>query len=188
MTTTTSEDLDLLVSELFAETHGLRMKYEEFSQYTEAKIAEFVDAKQTLENLLAQRTADFVDAKQTLEILLAQRTADFVDAKQTLEILLAQRTQDLATSNEQRTSLENLLAQLTQDLAISNEQRTQDLAITSAQRAQIQAELVSLTARVDKLISQRNKARHRVKFLESSRGYRYEQRLRRLVARLLLRK
>ena len=149
MTTTTSEDLDLLVSELFAETHGLRMKYEEFSQYTEAKIAEFVDAKQTLENLLAQRTADFVDAKQTLENLLAQRT---------------------------------------QDLAISNEQRTQDLAITSAQRAQIQAELVSLTARVDKLISQRNKARHRVKFLESSRGYRFEQRLRRLVARLLLRK
>ena len=138
MTTTNSEDHDLLISELFAEAHGLRMRYEEFSQYTEAKIA------------------DFVDAKQTLEILLAQRTADFVDAKQTLENLLAQRTQDLA--------------------------------ITNAQRAQIQAELVSLTARVDKLISQRNKARQRVKFLESSRGYRFEQKLRRLVARLLLRK
>ncbi len=170
MTTTNSEDHDLLISELFAETHGLRMKYEEFSQYTEAKIAEFVDAKQTLENLLAQRTADFVDAKQTLENLLAQRT------------------QDLAISSAQRTSLENLLAQRTQDLAISNEQRAQDLAITSAQRAQIQAELVSLTARVDQLISQRNKARHRVKFLESSRGYRFEQNLRRLVAQLLLRK
>ena len=181
MTTTTSEDLDLLVSELFAETHGLRMKYEEFSQYTEAKIAEFVDAKQTLENLLAQRTADFVDAKQTLENLLAQRTQD-------LAISSAQRTQDLAISSAQRTSLENLLVQRTQDLAISNEQRTQDLAITSAQRAQIQAELVSLTARVDKLISQRNKARHRVKFLESSRGYRFEQNLRHFVAQLLLRK
>ena len=141
MTTTNSEDHDLLISELFAEAHGLRMKYEEFSQYTEAKIDDFVHAKQALENLLAQRT-----------------------------------------------SLESLLAQRTQELAISNEQRLQDLAITSAQRAQIQAELVSLTARVDKLISQRNKARHRVKFLESSRGYRYEQRLRRLVARLLLRK
>ena len=159
MTTTNSEDHDLLVSELFAETHGLRMKYEEFSQYTEAKIADFVDAKQALENLLAQRTADFVDAKQALENLLAQRT-----------------------------SLESLLAQRTQELAISNEQRLQDLAITNAQRAQIQAELVSLTARVDKLISQRNKARQRVKFLESSRGYRFEQKLRRLVARLLLRK
>ena len=159
MTTTNSEDHDLLISELFAEAHGLRMKYEEFSQYTEAKIADFVDAKQALENLLAQRTADFVDAKQALENLLAQCT-----------------------------SLESLLAQRTQELAISNEQRLQDLAITSAQRAQIHAELVSLTARVDKLISQRNKARHRVKFLESSRGYRFEQRLRRLVARLLLRK
>ena len=131
MTTTNSEDHDLLISELFAEAHGLRMKYEEFSQYTEAKIDDFVHAKQALENLIAQRT---------------------------------------------------------QELAISNEQRLQDLAITSAQRAQIQAELVSLTARVDKLISQRNKARHRVKFLESSRGYRFEQKLRRLVARLLLRK
>ncbi len=131
MTTTNSEDHDLLISELFAEAHGLRMKYEEFSQYTEAKIADFVHAKQALENLLAQRT---------------------------------------------------------QELAISNEQRLQDLAITSAQRAQIQAELVSLTARVNKLISQRNKARQRVKFLESSRGYRFEQKLRRLVARLLLRK
>ena len=131
MTTTNSEDHDLLISELFAEAHGLRMKYEEFSQYTEAKIDDFVHAKQALENLIAQRT---------------------------------------------------------QELAISNEQRLQDLAITSAQRAQIHAELVSLTARVDKLISQRNKARHRVKFLESSRGYRFEQRLRRLVARLLLRK
>ena len=131
MTTTNSEDHDLLISELFAEAHGLRMKYEEFSQYTEAKIDDFVHAKQALENLIAQRT---------------------------------------------------------QELAISNEQRLQDLAITSAQRAQIQAELVSLTARVDKLISQRNKARHRVKFLESSRGYRFEQNLRRFVARLLLHK
>ena len=42
MTTTNSEDHDLLISELFAEAHGLRMKYEEFSQYTEAKIADFV--------------------------------------------------------------------------------------------------------------------------------------------------
>ena len=32
MTTTNSEDHDLLISELFAEAHGLRMKYEEFSQ------------------------------------------------------------------------------------------------------------------------------------------------------------
>ena len=42
MTTTSNEEYDLLISELFAEAHGLRMKYEEFSQYTEAKIAEFV--------------------------------------------------------------------------------------------------------------------------------------------------
>ncbi|MDA2968760.1 MAG: hypothetical protein O2792_02860 [Actinomycetota bacterium] len=73
--------------------------------------------------------------------------------------------------------LKNLLAQ-----------RTQDLAITNAQRAQLHAELVTLTARVDGLKMQRDKARSRVKFLEASRSYRIERKLRRIVSRLLLRK
>jgi chromosome segregation ATPase len=61
------------------------------------------------------------------------------------------------------------------------EQLTRDLAVTNAQRAQIQAELVALTARVDKILMQRDKARSRVKFLESTRTYRLEQKLRSLV-------
>lgn len=80
--------------------------------------------------------------------------------------------------------LKNLLAQETQELA----QRTQDLAITNAQRAQLHAELVAVTARVDGLTLQRDKARNRVKFLESSRAYRFEQKLRSIASRLLLRK
>ena len=80
--------------------------------------------------------------------------------------------------------LKNELAQRTQDLA----QRTQDLAITNAQRAQLHAELVSLTTRIDRLLTQRDKARSRVKFLEASRSYRIEQKLRSIVSRLLLRK
>ena len=65
---------------------------------------------------------------------------------------------------------------------------TQDLAITNAQRAQLHAELVAVTARLDGLIFQRNKARSRVKFLEASRAYRFEQKLRSIASRLLLRK
>ena len=80
--------------------------------------------------------------------------------------------------------LKNLLARETQELA----QRTQDLAITNAQRAQLHAELVAVTARLDGLIFQRNKARSRVKFLEASRAYRFQQKLRRIASRLLLRK
>ena len=80
--------------------------------------------------------------------------------------------------------LKNLLARETQELA----ERTQDLAITNAQRAQLHAELVAVTARLDGLIFQRNKARSRVKFLEASRAYRFEQKLRSIASRLLLRK
>ena len=65
------------------------------------------------------------------------------------------------------------------------EQLARDLAVTNAQRAQIQAELVALTARVDKILMQRDKARSRVKFLEATRTDRLEQKLRSLVPQFL---
>lgn len=37
-----------LIADLLDEAHGLRMKYEEFSRYTEAKVAEFVAARREL--------------------------------------------------------------------------------------------------------------------------------------------
>ena len=98
------------------------------------------------------------------------KVADFVHTNRHLKNLLAQETQ--------------IRDQRTQELA----QRTQDLAITNAQRAQLHAELVSLTTRIDRLLTQRDKARSRVKFLEASRSYRIEQKLRSLVSQLLRRK
>ena len=105
------------------------------------------------------------------------KVADFVHTNRHLKNELAQRTQELAQRTQE-------LAQRTQELA----QRTQDLAITNAQRAQLHAELVSLTTRIDRLLTQRDKARSRVKFLEASRSYRIEQKLRSLVSQLLRRK
>ena len=105
------------------------------------------------------------------------KVADFVHTNRHLKNLLAQETQ----IRDQRTQE---LAQRTQELA----QRTQDLAITNAQRAQLHAELVAVTARLDGLIFQRDKARSRVKFLEASHAYRFEQKLRSIASRLLLRK
>ena len=98
------------------------------------------------------------------------KVADFVHTNRHLKNLHAAQTPELI--------------QRTQELT----QRTQDLAITNAQRAQLHAELVTLTARVDGLIMQRDKARSRVKFLEATRAYRIEQKLRSIASRLLLRK
>ena len=105
------------------------------------------------------------------------KVADFVHTNRHLKNLLARETQELAQRTQE-------LAQRTQELA----QRTQDLAITNAQRAQLHAELVAVTARLDGLIFQRDKARRRVKVLEASRAYRFEQKLRSIASRLLLRK
>ena len=105
------------------------------------------------------------------------KVADFVHTNRHLKNLLTQETQTLAQRTQE-------LAQRTLELA----QRTQDLAITNAQRAQLHAELVAVTARLDGLIFQRDKARSRVKFLEASRAYRFEQKLRSIASRLLLRK
>ena len=112
------------------------------------------------------KVADFVHTNRHLKNLLAQETQ-----------IRDQRTQELAQRTQE-------LAQRTQELA----QRTQDLAITNAQRAQLHAELVAVTARLDGLIFQRDKARSRVKFLEASRAYKFEQKLRSIASRLLLRK
>lgn len=117
MTTTSNEEYDLLISELFAEAHGLRMKYEEFSQYTEEKIAEFILERKPMATQL--------------------------------------------------------------------EQLSRDLAVTNSQRAQIHADLVELTARIDKLTAQRDTARTRIKALESSRSYKIANRLRRMVPSFL---
>ena len=112
------------------------------------------------------------------------KVADFVHTNRHLKNLLTQETQTLAQRTQELAQRTQELAQRTQELA----QRTQDLAITNAQRAQLHAELVAVTARLDGLIFQRDKARSRVKFLEASRAYRFEQKLRSIASRLLLRK
>ena len=112
------------------------------------------------------------------------KVADFVHTNRHLKNLHAAQTQELTQRPQELTQRTQELTQRTQELT----QRTQDLAITNAQRAQLHAELVTLTARVDGLIMQRDKARSRVKFLEATRAYRIEQKLRSIASRLLLRK
>jgi hypothetical protein len=44
----TLNEQEQLIADLLKEAHGLRMKYEEFSLYTESKVAEFVIARKAL--------------------------------------------------------------------------------------------------------------------------------------------
>ena len=46
--TETTDERDQLIADLHEEAHGLRMKLEDFSQFTEAKVAEFVIARKSL--------------------------------------------------------------------------------------------------------------------------------------------
>ncbi|GBL21488.1 hypothetical protein EMGBS4_15480 [Acidimicrobiaceae bacterium] len=115
--TLANQDYETLLTEVINEVNAIRNKYDAFSQFTEAKIAEYVNQRRQLNERI--------------------------------------------------------------------EQQLRDLAVTNAQRAQIQAELVALTARTEKILMQRDKARSRVKFLEATRTYRLEQKLRSLVPRFL---
>ena len=127
----TNQDYESLLTEVINEVNSVRNKYDAFSQFTEAKVAQYVLEQKSLSNRVAQ-------------YVLEQK------------------------------SLSNRIDQLTRDLAVTN-----------AQRAQIQAELVALNTRVEKILMQRDKARNRVKFLEATRTYRLEQKLRSLVPQFL---
>jgi chromosome segregation ATPase len=122
--TIADQDYEKLLTDVINEVNAVRNKYDAFSQYTESKIADYVN---------------------------------------------------------QRKQLNDRIEQLNDRI----EQQMRDLAVTNAQRAQIQSELVASTLRADKFLTQRDKARSRVKFLEASRAYRLEQKLRSLVPQFL---
>lgn len=60
----TNDDRDELITDLLAESHGLRMKNERISQYTESKISELVKVKREL-----------LMSRQGLETIVEQRNA-----------------------------------------------------------------------------------------------------------------
>lgn len=68
-TVETTADLEQLVADLLEEAHALRMKYEEFSRYTEAKVAEFVTARRELHAERDNALHHMALAQQDLQIL-----------------------------------------------------------------------------------------------------------------------
>ena len=119
-----TDERDQLIADLLEEAHGLRMKLEDFSQYTEAKVAEFVQARKTLTDERDQAVQQKSLAVNDLDVL--------------------RRRQD------------ELHLQLVE---MNNKMR-------------------ELEAQVEQLTRQRDRARERVRALESSWAYRLYSRVR----------
>lgn len=114
----TTDERDQLIADLLEEAHGLRMKLEDFSQYTEAKVAEFVQARNSLTQERDRAVQQSNLAVNDLEVL--------------------RRRQD-------------------------------ELHI---QLVEMNKKLHELESQVERLTQQRDRARERVRALESSRSYR----------------
>ena len=119
-----TDERDQLIADLLEEAHGLRMKLEDFSQYTEAKVAEFVQARKTLTDERDQAVQQKSLAVNDLDVL--------------------RRRQD------------ELHLQL----------------------VEMNKKMHELEAQVEQLTRQRDRARERVRALESSRAYRLYSRVR----------
>ena len=119
-----TDERDQLIADLLEEAHGLRMKLEDFSQYTEAKVAEFVQARKTLTDERDQAVQQKSLAVNDLDVL--------------------RRRQD------------ELHLQL----------------------VEMNKKMRELEAQVEQLTRQRDRARERVRALESSWAYRLYSRVR----------
>lgn len=88
--TSSPDDRDELIKELFAEAHGLRMKNEQISQYTESKIAELV---KTRRELLQVRGGieEVVEQRNTLQGQLNSLTGEYEQLLQMQVVMTDQR-------------------------------------------------------------------------------------------------
>ena len=184
----TSRD-EQLVDQLLIESHGLRMKYEDFSRYTEGQVEEFVLTKRRLNHelstigeqtkWLSQRATQLEAAVEHLEQqrdhLLGERDRTKGVFAATVEHLEQQRDHALREGERLETELSHA---------------RNDVELLHNQRAMVQGELVKITqeclALQNQLVTrteQRDRARERVMALEASRAVRFAARLRKLLRR-----
>jgi hypothetical protein len=95
VTTPRDAETAQLVEDLFAEAHGLRMRYEDFSLYTERRIAELVgDRKAAVRDLQNRFEADLRllhEQRDQLHAQLVDAVARAAAAEAMLETRTAQR-------------------------------------------------------------------------------------------------
>ncbi|NQV96394.1 MAG: hypothetical protein HQ486_01230 [Acidimicrobiaceae bacterium] len=90
----TNEDYDALLTELLADTNNMRDKYDEFSQFMEIKIAEFVLERKLLAPSLGQLTRDLAVTnaqRSQIQAELVKLTNEVERLKLLVETLTTQR-------------------------------------------------------------------------------------------------
>ena len=90
----TNEEYDALLTELLADTNNMRDKYDEFSQFMETKIAEFVLERKLLAPSLGQLTRDLAVTnaqRSQIQSELVKLTNEVERLKLLVETLTTQR-------------------------------------------------------------------------------------------------
>jgi len=90
----TNEEYDTLLTELLADTNNMRDKYDEFSQFMETKIAEFVLERKLLAPSLGQLARDLTVTnaqRSQIQAELVKLTNEVARLKLLVETLTTQR-------------------------------------------------------------------------------------------------
>ena len=154
------------------------MRYEDFSRYTEAQVAEFVLTKRRLNREVAELTER--------ETWLSEKVTQLQDASAHLE-----QQRDHLSAERDRVSAERDAANAeSARMAVELTHAHGDITLLHDQRALVQAELVKIThectalqTELERRTQQRNLLRDRVRALESSRAVRIAARLRKILRR-----
>ncbi|MFM8956303.1 MAG: hypothetical protein ACKOJH_02465 [Actinomycetota bacterium] len=181
-----------LVDELLLESHGLRMKYEDFSRFTEGQVAEFVLTKKRLnrelaelgerEKWLSERVVQLESARAHLE----QQRDHLVGERG----VLSGQVEELLEARRQLESARDVAVRESERIAVELTHARGDISLLHDQRVMVQGELVRMTGECSALqvelrkrTLQRDRLRERVQALESSRAYRWSLKLRRILRR-----
>jgi len=167
-----------LVDELLLESHGLRMKYEDFSRFTEGQVAEFVLTKKRLNRELAELGER--------EKWLSERVVQLESARAHLE----QQRAHLEQQRDHLVGERDVAVRESERIAVELTHARGDISLLHDQRVMVQGELVRMTGECSALqvelrkrTLQRDRLRERVQALESSRAYRWSLKLRRILRR-----
>ena len=139
---TKSSSTQQLVDDLLAESHGLRMKYEDFSRYTEAQVAEFVLTKRRLNRELAElgERAKFltqkVDQLENANTHLEQIRAHLTGENRQLSVQVEQLFEARRQLEDAKSHLEQIRVHLTSESARLGRERD----VAKAERDAAQAE------------------------------------------------
>ncbi|MFM7666422.1 MAG: hypothetical protein ACKO61_08125 [Actinomycetota bacterium] len=181
-----------LVDELLLESHGLRMKYEDFSRFTEGQVAEFVLTKKRLNRELAE----LGEREKWLNERVVQLESARAHLEQQRDHLVGERgvlsgqVEELLEARRQLESARDVAVRESERIAVELTHARGDISLLHDQRVMVQGELVRMTGECSALqvelrkrTLQRDRLRERVQALESSRAYRWSLKLRRILRR-----